>query len=38
MVFPYEISPFLQFYCTKIFPTGEELIDYLQESGIARSE
>ncbi len=37
MVFPYEISPFLQYYCTKIFSTGEELIDYLQESGITRS-
>ncbi len=38
MVFPYEISPFLQFYCTKIFSTGEELIDYLQESGITRTQ
>ncbi len=38
MVFPYDISPFLQFYCTKIFGTGEELIDYLQESGIIGSE
>jgi adenylate kinase len=37
MVFPYQISPFLQFYCTKIFPTGKQLIDYLQESGITRS-
>jgi adenylate kinase len=38
MVFPYEISPFLQFYCTKIFRTGEELIDYLQESDIISSK
>ena len=38
MVFPYEISPFLQYYCTEIFPTGEELIDYLQESGIISSK
>lgn len=38
MIFPYEISPFLQFYCTEIFRTGEELIDYLQESGIIDSE
>ncbi len=38
MVFPYEISPFLQFYCTEIFPTGEELIKYLQKGGIIRSE
>jgi len=38
MVFPYEISPFLQFYCTEIFPTGEELIDHLQKSGIISSE
>ncbi len=37
MIFPYEISPFLQFYCTKIFQTGEELIHYLQESGIIDS-
>jgi adenylate kinase len=34
MVFPYEISPFLQYYCTEIFKTGEELIDYLKTSGI----
>ena len=38
MVFPYEISPFLQFYCTEIFPTGEELIDHLQKSGIISAE
>ena len=38
MVFPYEISPFLQYYCTKIFQTGEELIDYLKESGIIGGE
>jgi adenylate kinase len=38
MVFPYDISPFLQFYCTKIFKTGEALIDYLQESGIISSQ
>lgn len=38
MVFPYEISPFLQFYCTKIFRTGEELVDHLRESGIIDSE
>ncbi len=38
MIFPYEISPFLQFYCTKIFRTGEELIQYLKESGIIDSE
>jgi adenylate kinase len=38
MVFPYEISPFLQFYCIKIFPTGEELIDYLQKTGIIDSK
>ncbi len=38
MVFPYQISPFLQFYCTKIFSTGEQLIDYLQESGIVGSK
>jgi adenylate kinase len=34
MVFPYEISPFLQFYCTEIFKTGAELIDHLKETGI----
>ncbi len=38
MVFPYQISPFLQFYCTKIFSRGEDLIDYLQESGIIGSK
>lgn len=37
MVFPYEISPFLQFYCTKIFRTGDELIEDLQRSGIISS-
>ncbi len=37
MVFPYEISPFLQFYCTRIFNTGEELIEGLQQSGIISS-
>ena len=34
MVFPYEISPFLQFYCTEIFKTDVELIDHLKKSGI----
>jgi adenylate kinase len=34
MVFPYDISPFLQFYCTEIFKTGEELIDHLREAKI----
>jgi adenylate kinase len=34
MVFPYDISPFLQFYCTEIFKTGAELIDHLAKSGI----
>lgn len=34
MVFPYKISPFLKFYCTEIFKTGQELIDHLQRSGI----
>jgi len=38
MVFPYEISPFLQYYCTEIFQTGEELIDYLKGSGIIGGE
>jgi adenylate kinase len=38
MVFPYEISPFLQFYCTKIFKTGAELIDHLKETGIITVE
>jgi len=37
MVFPYEISPFLQFYCTKIFRTGDELIKDLQRSSIISS-
>jgi len=34
MVFPYDISPFLQFYCTEIFKTGDELIDYLRTTKI----
>ena len=34
MVFPYSISPFLQFYCTEIFKTGEELIDHLKKTKI----
>jgi adenylate kinase len=38
MVFPYDISPFLQFYCTKIFKTGAELIDHLKETGIITLE
>lgn len=38
MVFPYEISPFLQFYCTEIFKTGAELIDHLKETGIITPE
>jgi adenylate kinase len=38
MVFPYEISPFLQFYCTAIFKTGAELIEHLAKSGIISME
>ena len=38
MVFPYEISPFLQFYCTAIFKTGAELIDHLKNKGIITEE
>ena len=38
MVFPFEISPFLQYYCTEIFQTGEELIDYLKGSGVIGGE
>ncbi len=38
MVFPYEISPFLQFYCTEIFKTGSELIDHLKKTGIITAE
>ncbi|HJX37437.1 MAG TPA: AAA family ATPase [Anaerolineae bacterium] len=38
MVFPYEISPFLQFYCTEIFKTGAELIDHLKKTGIITTE
>ncbi len=34
MVFPYDISPFLQFYCTEIFKTGEELIEHLRTTKI----
>jgi adenylate kinase len=38
MVFPYDISPFLQFYCTEIFRTGEELIAHLREEGIIETD
>jgi hypothetical protein len=38
MVFPYDISPFLQFYCTQIFKSGEELINYLREKKIIGSD
>ena len=38
MVFPYDISPFLQFYCTQIFKSGEELIDYLLKEKIIGAE
>jgi adenylate kinase len=34
MVFPYDISPFLQYYCTEIFKTGAELIEHLAKTGI----
>jgi adenylate kinase len=38
MVFPYEISPFLQFYCTEIFKTGAQLIEHLANKGIIDME